>query len=618
MIVQWQVKVFDNKQLVYTTDVDGPLELGRQSEKELPNPSEAARSAERLPYVARKEADRWRIVIARLDESAISRHHLQIDPVSTGRAMLKNVGRSFPIQFPDGSELRPGGTREMPLPLVLAIGKRTVRIQAVESQESESSPLQSLMESTRAPGWQAPVASSLLTILPPHANSEIESLVPWFQAAMSVLQSAAATTDFFPKAARAVVDLVGMDSGRVLLRTQDSWRVQAVESRNPIQDNWRPSGRILNKLLEAKRTFWDVPTSTEAEHSLVDVKAVVAAPILDRNGAVIGALYGDRRHGGHATKPISRLEAMLVELLATGVAAGLARIEQEQAALTARVQFEQFFTPELTRQLAAHPDLLEGRDAEVSILFADIRGFSRVSGRLGPAGTFEWIGDVMGELSESVLSHQGVLVDYIGDELMAMWGAPEAQPQHALLACRAALDMLQRIPRINARWEARLGEKMGLGIGINTGTARVGNTGSQRKFKYGPLGPTVNLASRVEGATKYLKTRFLVTEATRARLDASFTARRLCQVRVVHIIQPVTLFELRPSDSSDALQFQTNYERALVAFESGLFREATTTLGKHLEEFPDDGPALVLMARAVNALVEDPNPFNSVWDLPGK
>src|SRR5262249_37866404 len=160
------------------------------------------------------------------------------------------------------------------------------------------------------------------------------------------------------------------------------------------------------------------------------------------NGQVIGALYGDRRQrpgadlgprsgerkdssGLRSLSPpqeesISEAEAMLVELLTRGVAAGLARVEQEQAALAARVRFEQFVTPELAIQLAANPDLLKGRDAEVSILFCDIRGFSRVSERVGPARTVEWVSDIMETLSDCVLAQEGVLVDYIGDELIAM------------------------------------------------------------------------------------------------------------------------------------------------------------------------------------------------------
>ena len=111
------------------------------------------------------------------------------------------------------------------------------------------------------------------------------------------------------------------------------------------------------------------------------MSALVAAPILDGQGNVIGALYGDRRSGGASggAPDISPFEAKLVELLASGIAAGLARLKEEQAALAARVQFEQFFTPQLAAQLERDPRLLEGRDADVTVLFADIRGFSRVS-----------------------------------------------------------------------------------------------------------------------------------------------------------------------------------------------------------------------------------------------
>jgi adenylate cyclase len=180
------------------------------------------------------------------------------------------------------------------------------------------------------------------------------------------------------------VNLIDLDSGRVLLWKQDEWQVQALYA-DPrvVQETARPvSYHILTSVRQEKRTFWEVPgPSLPDAPSLREVDAVVAAPILDRHGAVIGALYGDRRkgHASASAGPITEVEAAFVQLLARGVAAGLARLEQEEAALAARVQFEQFFTPELARQLAVQPDLLEGRDAEVTILFCDIRGFSRLS-----------------------------------------------------------------------------------------------------------------------------------------------------------------------------------------------------------------------------------------------
>jgi adenylate cyclase len=218
-----------------------------------------------------------------------------------------------------------------------------------------------------------------------------------------------------------------------------------------------------------------------------------------------------------------------------------------------------------------------------------------------------------------VLAHRGVLVDYIGDELMAMWGAPEIQEDHARLACRAALDMQRLLPELNERWHSRIGESLALGIGVNTGRARVGNTGSRHKFKYGPLGPMVNLASRVQGATKYLRTRMLITESTHAMLAGEFWSRRLCKVRAVNIATAVNLYELAAPGSTDWKAIQPLYEHALEDFERGNFPGAARTLGNLLAEHSDDGPSLVLMGRAINALVTpEVGAFDPVWELPGK
>ncbi len=442
--------------------------------------------------------------------------------------------------------------------------------------------------------------------------------MPWLQVAMEVLHSAAGSLDFFSQSAQAVVDLVGLDVGRVLLLKDGSWHTQIVRTRAAAESSGdrQPSRHILAKVRAEKRTFWQVPLTVG---SLTGVNTVVAAPILDHCGEVIGALYGDRcqRVPSVQCQPISRLEAMLVELLASGVAAGLARLEQEQAATAARVQFEQFFTPELSRHLAMYPDLLEGRDTEVSILFCDLRGFSRISERLGPAGTFEWIGGVMDELSKCVRRHGGVLVDYVGDELIAMWGAPEEQADHAVRACRAALDMLECLPTLQERWLPLTKEPMDLGIGVNSGTARVGNIGSEHKFKYGPLGNTVNLASRVQKASRYLRATVLITEATQLCLGGDFLTRRLCQVRVKNIEQPVTLFEMVAPKAGAWLDLKKGYEEALALFETKQFRQAAHLLGKLAPEHPDDGPILALLAKAIQCILDEPKNFDPVWTLPG-
>lgn len=605
MSLPWQLRIYEQQRLVHTAEGTGTVELGRQA------------VGEPGPFAEVRDSGVRRVVIARLDEDTVSRKHVRLEPLPDGKLKLTNLSQKLPVLLGTGSEAAPGSAIELTVPAMLVVGRRTIRLQAAEP----TPPLLALPEATLPPLAGTPARKS--GRLPPALGMEAEQLCRWLQAAMGVLQGAAGTREFFPRAARAMVDLVGLDSGRVLLVDGSNWQVQADEHAGgpPSDSDWRPSRQVLQRLLTDKRTFWIGPQATpDPTHSLVGVDAVVAAPILGADGQVIGALYGDRRQASAygVSAPITKVEAMLVELLASGVAAGLACLEQEQAAVRARVQFEQFFTPELSRQLEAEPDLLRGRDSEITVLFCDVRGFSRFAERLGPGRTVEWLGDVMGTLSECVLAHRGVLVDYVGDELMAMWGAPVEQPDQAKQAASAALDMLAQLPKLNERWAPVLGGTMGFGIGLNTGLARVGNTGTQRKFKYGPLGNSVNLASRVQGATKYLKAPVLVTRATQTKLGGAVPARRLCAVRVVNIAELVDLYELAPAVRAGWASLAAGYEDALNRYERRDLDGAMRVLFQLLTDHPNDGPALVLLGRAIAQRDLDPAAFDPVWELPGK
>ena len=561
------------------------------------------------------------MAIAPKDERTTSRQQVLIEPQANGTFRVSNLAGERPIILQDGRELLPRVSCSVAAEGLIRLGTKTIRLSRTEMRQSS---LQSLVEETMAPGRYNVGAHSISRLPhPSESGTGLKQLLQWLKAAADVLQSAASSGDFFVKAARAVVELVNLDSGRVLLLGQGDWQLKAYHTipRYAGQEPNPPSDHVLDQVEQAKRTFWEIPkAASPATSSLMEVEAVVAAPILDGQGTVIGALYGDRRGSADASGPvpITELEAMLVEVLARGVAAGIARMEQEKIVLAAHVRFEQFFTPELARQLAIQPDLLEGRDTDVTILFCDIRGFSRISKRLGPTRTMEWISDVLQTLSECVRDHKGVLVDYIGDELMAMWGAPEAQPDHAKLACRAALAMLVQVPILNARWEPIMGETMNLGIGINTGPARVGNIGSHIKFKYGPLGTTVNMASRVQGSTKYLKCRVVMTGATQEAVGDGFFSRRLCEAQVVNISGPVPLYELIPEGQELRAEAKQVYEQALADFEAKDFAKSARALGNWRVQCPHDEPALMLLYRAVRCMVEGPTPEHPVWVLPGK
>ena len=344
-----RIQVYERQELVHTTECPGLVELGRQAE------------GEGHPYLSYQEGNRWRIVVARLDEKLVSRRYVAAELLEGGRARVTNLTRNVPIPFLDGAQLGPGESREMPVPVFLVIGDRKVSIQSVDAapvplpaaaaappepargpafrllEGDAALPLQSLAEATIPPGAVMAAGRHRRPLSAATGEPHNENMIRWIQAAMDVLQSAANSSEFFDKASAALVDLVGLDVGQVLLFQNGTWRlqVQKVAARSRLGDERQASRHVLNHLLAEKRTVWQVPANDSPQGSLAGVNAVVAAPILDKAGAVIGALYGDRqgRGLGAGLPPISKLEALLVELLAGGVAAGLARIDREQAEL---------------------------------------------------------------------------------------------------------------------------------------------------------------------------------------------------------------------------------------------------------------------------------------------
>jgi adenylate cyclase len=352
----------------------------------------------------------------------------------------------------------------------------------------------------------------------------------------------------------------------------------------------------------------------------VNVAALIAAPIFAPNSnRVIGVVYGSRDtidDGEHRT--ITKLEADLVEVLAASVSSGLARQQQESEATRRKIQFEQFFSTELAIELDRNPDLLSGTIREVTMLFSDIRRFSRLAETLAPQEFCSVIRSVMDRLTDRIREYGGTVVDYIGDGILAVWNAPVDQADHAELACRAALAMLEEIPKINAQWNNVLPWPIQVGIGINTGPATVGNVGSSHRFKYGVLGPSVNLASRTEGATKQFGVPILITGSTCERIPKSFAVRRLCNVRVVGIENPSSFYQLQDTNvSKEWRAFRNAYETVLEYYESGNWVAASEAIAPIISQqnAQRDIPSLTLISRIVDCLRSPPKRFDPIWDL---
>lgn len=220
--------------------------------------------------------------------------------------------------------------------------------------------------------------------------------------------------------------------------------------------------------------------------------------------------------------------------------------------------------------------LRENTLREVTLLFVDVRGSSALAQSLEIEQSCLLLSDILESLTSAVLDHGGAIIDYYGDGLAAMWNAPTEQSNHAELACRAGVEMLTSLPVIEAQWSSLLRQPLGLGVGVHTGIAQVGNSGSSQKWKYGPRGTNVHLASRVESATKELSVPLIATEATASQLSARFICPRLCRVRLPGISEPVELYGVWSADAEPS--DMATYEHALIEFETGQLDEAAAIL----------------------------------------
>ena len=390
-------------------------------------------------------------------------------------SVTRSLGLNERITMPTLSPLPAGEQTALKPPFLLVVGTSAIQIESSVTHESCGS-LTALADVAPSPTYLPEESEAFPSFFETTGETkDRDSVLKWLQRTMIVFQQSASNADFLPKAAQAIIDTVGLDMAGILTYDDGEWNTKAVATREAGSEaSWRPSKTILNEVLTKKRTYRQLPDIASEAQSLANVTALVVAPMIDNENKVCGAVYADRRVSATSKQgeEISELEAKLVELLACAVAAGLARLEQEQAAAKARVRFEQFFTPQLSQELEADPTLLEGRDAEISLLFGDIVGFSRISERLGPGATVSWVNSVMDAMSELVIEESGVLVDFIGDELFAMWGAPTHCEDHAIRACRTALNMQRALIDLDQQWRDQIGEETRFGIGINTGIAR--------------------------------------------------------------------------------------------------------------------------------------------------
>ena len=221
--------------------------------------------------------------------------------------------------------------------------------------------------------------------------------------------------------------------------------------------------------------------------------------------------------------------------------------EERQRQYTRRA-FQQYVSPEVVEQIMRNPQVLQfgGELRNLTVLFSDIRDFTTFTEKNDPQLVVQMLREYLTEMTRIVIEEGGTLDKYIGDAVMAEFGAPIAYPDHALRGCRAALRMAAEVERLTAKWTAEGREPFRIGLGVNTGNMVVGNLGSEQLFDYTVIGDEVNLGARLESLNKDYQTdkHIIISEGTYEAAGTAIEVRQLGEVKVKGKTRPVVVYEL--------------------------------------------------------------------------
>jgi adenylate cyclase len=291
---------------------------------------------------------------------------------------------------------------------------------------------------------------------------------------------------------------------------------------------------------------------------------------------------------------------------------------EEKEKRRVRGAFQQYLSPEVIRRLLENPDLVKPRKTEITVMFSDVRGFTSISEKLDAQELAALLNEYLTEMTQIVFRHAGTLDKYIGDAVMAFWGAPFEDADHPTEACHAALEMIARLKEMQKKWRSEGRPVLDIGVGLCTGVASVGNMGSELRYGYTALGDIVNLSSRIEGLNKEYTTHILVSDSTYAAVeDPLLIFRELDLIRVKGKSQPVTLYELVAArgtpegDAPDLEQRLDFFAQGRACYRERRWQDAQIIFEKLLERWPDDGPARMYLNRCREYLVAGPE---ENWD----
>jgi adenylate cyclase len=311
---------------------------------------------------------------------------------------------------------------------------------------------------------------------------------------------------------------------------------------------------------------------------------------------------------------VSMVYPPLAAMTALMLGGGFGYLVLERSAREMRAMFSSYLSSKLVSRLEKDPGAarIGGDNREVTVMLTDIKSFTSFSERHKPQVVVARLNEYLAAMVQLIYQHEGTVDKFIGDGIMAYWGAPLSQPDHAKRAVACALAMKETMAQLTAKWIKEGLEPFVIRGGIQSGDVVAGNIGSRgQKMEYTVIGDTVNQASRLEGMAKYFGVGFVVGDSTYLKTCDSFRFRRLDRVRVVGKEIPVAIHELRGPVQAAEDRLEVLFAAALSVFRQQRWDEAQKAFSAILAEFPDDVPSKLYLVRCAHF---KESPADTDWD----
>jgi adenylate cyclase len=241
-----------------------------------------------------------------------------------------------------------------------------------------------------------------------------------------------------------------------------------------------------------------------------------------------------------------------------------------------------------------------GEKKKLSVLFSDINGFTSISEHMHPEKLMAYLSTYFEVMTKSITQKSGTIDKYIGDAIMALWGAPIDDEHHALHACECAVSMIESLQKLNADWKAQNLPELAIRIGIHTGEVVVGNVGSAERLNYTVIGDNVNLASRIEELNKLYQSQIIVSEAIHKLVKEYFMFRLLDHVAVKGKTKGVYVYELlldQGKVDNRLADYNKEFSKAFSAYKKGKWNEALSAFHKMSKKYPQDDLVIIYAKR---------------------